>query len=191
MTKKTFVDQLEKRLKKYDNIDRKEIINYYNELIEDRIENGENEEDVIVSLGSIDMIIANLTGEKQVEPKIVEREKKISTPKVICLIVLSPLWFVMLITLFSLLIALVSTLFAIAVSLLSVFFSGVAYLLGSFILMFDNFYLGLIQFGLSLFLISLGVIFFKYGVKLIVYIFKKAMEFVKFLISKGGILIYE
>lgn len=58
MTKNEFIEMLDKKLYNYP--DRNDIISYYYELISDKIDSGEKEEDVIASLGDIDDIIRNV-----------------------------------------------------------------------------------------------------------------------------------
>ena len=60
MNKKTFLSSLKKELKFYKKINSEEIIYYYDEMIQDAIDEGEDENTFIKNLGSIDTIIANI-----------------------------------------------------------------------------------------------------------------------------------
>ncbi len=172
MKKEEFLSQLKKEIETLSAKDVDDVINYYNELIQDRIENGENEEDVIVSLGSIDIIANNILEEKKnttkvevVNPEIVKEKddnqkesKNWSTSKIILIILASPLLLVFLIIIFSLLITLLGVLFGLLVALISLIFTGIVGFIGSFVHMTISFPSGLIQLGLSLIIISLCVL---------------------------------
>ena len=59
MNKKEFISELESRIRKYP--DHKEIIDYYNEVIQDKIDmNYMSEEEAVESLGSLDDICRNI-----------------------------------------------------------------------------------------------------------------------------------
>lgn len=58
MSKTTFLNELERRIRKYP--DHNEIIQYYNELISDKIDSGMYEDEAVESLGSIDEICKNI-----------------------------------------------------------------------------------------------------------------------------------
>jgi len=60
MNKKTFLNEFKKELKYYKKINSEEIIYYYDEMIQDAIDEGQDEETFIKNLGSISSIIANI-----------------------------------------------------------------------------------------------------------------------------------
>lgn len=60
MNKKTFLNSLKKELKYYKKINSEEILYYYDEMIQDAVDEGEDENQFIKNLGSIDSIIANI-----------------------------------------------------------------------------------------------------------------------------------
>ena len=65
MNKKTFLNSLKKELKFYKKIDSEEIIYYYDEMIQDAIDEGEDEVAFIKNLGSIETIIANIIKDEE------------------------------------------------------------------------------------------------------------------------------
>lgn len=65
MNKKTFLNSLKKELKFYKKIDSEEIIYYYDEMIQDAIDEGEDEVTFIKNLGSIETIIANIIKDEE------------------------------------------------------------------------------------------------------------------------------
>lgn len=60
MKRKQFINQLKKELKYYKKIDSEEIIYYYDEMIQDAVDEGQNEEWFIQSLGPVDEIVKNM-----------------------------------------------------------------------------------------------------------------------------------
>ena len=65
MKRKEFIYKLKRELKFYKKIDTQEIIYYYEEMIQDAIDEGINEEEFIAGLGSIRKIIQNMVGDDQ------------------------------------------------------------------------------------------------------------------------------
>ncbi|MFW5780034.1 MAG: DUF1700 domain-containing protein, partial [Bacillota bacterium] len=68
MDKKQFLKDLRRSLKKFSDEEIKEIICYYDEMISDKMERGQNESQVIAELGDIKVISnqikADLMGER-------------------------------------------------------------------------------------------------------------------------------
>ena len=62
MTKNEFIRELENRIKKYS--DHSEIISYYYELIQDKMDSGMSEEEAVSSLGSLDKIVRDIEMER-------------------------------------------------------------------------------------------------------------------------------
>lgn len=60
MNKKPFLNSLKKELKFYKKINSEEIIYYYDEMIQDAIDEGEDEVNFIKNLGSNETIITNI-----------------------------------------------------------------------------------------------------------------------------------
>jgi uncharacterized membrane protein len=63
MNKRMFLNQLKKELKYYKKVDTEEIIYYYDEMIQDAIDAGENEVIFIKNLGSLDEIVSNVVND--------------------------------------------------------------------------------------------------------------------------------
>ncbi len=62
MKRKEFIRILASRINFTSDEERNNILNYYDELIIEKIEDGEKEEDVIASLGSVEYIVRSLNG---------------------------------------------------------------------------------------------------------------------------------
>ena len=165
MRKDEFIKELSKRLYGLKDADRNDIINYYQELIEDKVEN-ENltEEDVIEELGSLDDIAKKVNPNFQFNDKIkyneepVRREYK-SDDKVYDLLVK----IIYVIVMFGIVIG--------AISVFSVLFSlvGIAvYLLVySVFVMTHSLYSGMFLLGLAIILSGISIIAIPVTVKLV------------------------
>lgn len=64
MNRKSFINELKKELKYYKKINAEEVIYYYDEMIQDAVDEGENESIFIEKLGSVETIMANIIGDQ-------------------------------------------------------------------------------------------------------------------------------
>lgn len=190
MNKLDFNNILSKRLKRIPKEDRDKTIEYYNEIIDDRIEDGISEEDAIKQLGSIDDIVANIINGIPLHKIVKERVKSSRriTPLEITLIIIGfPLWFTLLISLFAVILSLYVSILAVVISLfavtLSLFASSILVLLSSvYYFIVGNFAIGIFGIGATLLLIGLGIFFCylsKYGAKACWFLLKKIVLLIK------------
>lgn len=199
MKKKDFLNNLRYRIRELEKNEIKDVLNYYSELIDDRLENGEKEEDIISSLGSMDIIVENImegrkcsassldSDQKKHEKK---REGNMSVVKLILLILLFPLWISLAAILFGLLIGFFGIMIGVAAATFAISLSGIYYFIGSFVHMGINLYAGIVQCGISLLCIVLGLILGRYVLRFCVVLCRKFMDGIK-RIFKGRSLIYE
>lgn len=169
MNKSEFLEQLESGLKDLPNSEIKKSLNYYSEMIDDRIEDGESEVDAVASLGSVDEIAISVKSQTQLSTQTKETVKQKSGYKILIIILLvlgSPIWLSILLALFSIILAVYVTAVSIIISLFSVVLSfllgGVTAVFGSPIIMYSNIQTGIFCIGAGLILIGLGV-FLAYG----------------------------
>lgn len=98
MNKQEFVEVLEQHLIQLPQMEKEHVLNFYNETIEDRKEDGMSEEEAIASLGSIEDIVGQIALEKvEQEVTLPNRKKNRRVIKLSLLIILSPIWFSLLI----------------------------------------------------------------------------------------------
>ena len=91
MTKQAFIEKLEAELKDETYSTVTQVMNYYEEMIADLIEDGYSEEDAISKLGSIEEAVANVKGEEDVVE--IKKMKTTTSAWVSVLLVLGfPLW---------------------------------------------------------------------------------------------------
>ena len=168
MTRTEFLDELKNLIKDYPVEETEKSIEYYNEMIDDRIEDGMSEEDAVKSLGDIKDIAKEIEIEmpmKTIVKKKVKEKKEENIPIwVILLLVLGfPVWAPLLLALgigtFSLYIALWSVVLALWAVDAALFVSVIAGLLAIGITMVKGSMLSaIIYFGVTLVLIGLALL---------------------------------
>ena len=96
MTKERFLNELRRRLKGLPREDIDSRIEFYSEMIDDRIEYGLIEEEAIDEIGSVDDVVAQIAKDTPFMHLVKEKVKpkrKISAVEIILLIVCFPFWF--------------------------------------------------------------------------------------------------
>ena len=126
MSKKEFLEKLRVKLSNLPKDDLEERINFYSEMIDDRIEDGFSEEDAINDIGSLDevakQIIANVPLKKLIKEKV-KPKRKMSTTAIVLIILGSPIWLSLLVAVFAIVIAIYAVIFSLVVSLWAIDFS--------------------------------------------------------------------
>ncbi len=115
MDKKTFLTKLTKALSFMDPAERDRTVQYYREIVEDRIEDGLREEEAVAEMEPVAEIAARLRAENGLPP-----EKKRPRWVTALLIAGSPLWFPLLLAAGCVFFALFITAWAVVLSLFSV-----------------------------------------------------------------------
>ena len=166
MTRIEFLDELKNLIKDYPAEETEKSIEYYGEMIDDRIEDGMSEEDAVKSLGDIKDIAKEIEMPiKTIVKKKVKEKKEDKTPTwvVVLLIIGFPVWTPLLlglgITAFSLYIALWSIVLAFWAVDAALFLAVIAGLLAIGITMIKGSMLSaIIYFGVTLVLIGLTLL---------------------------------
>lgn len=169
MNKSEFLNLLESKLAELPDNEIKKSLTYYSEMIDDRIEDGESESDAVASLGSVDEISKSVISQTPLSAHIKESAKKKVRLKILIIILLilgSPIWLSILLTLFSVILSLYAAIASIIIALYSVvaafLLGGAAAVLGSPIIMYSNMYTGIALIGAGFILFGLGI-FLAYG----------------------------
>ncbi len=95
MTKNEFTEQVYSRLKGMPEEDLARSIDYYSEMIDDRIEDGLTEDEAVAALGSVDSIVFQIQAEHSLQPdemKTGEQGRKLCAWQIVLLILGAPLW---------------------------------------------------------------------------------------------------
>lgn len=95
MNKTEFTEQLKSSLKGLSELDIKKSVDYYEEMIEDRIEDGMTEEEAVSALGSIDEIKSKILEEIPIAKIVKEKmrpKRALRAWEIVLLILGSPVW---------------------------------------------------------------------------------------------------
>ncbi len=96
MNKKEFIEELRARLSGLPKDDLENRLSFYEESINDRMDDGKTEEEAIKDLGTIDEIVNQVASETSLVTLVKEKAKpkrKLSGVEIALLIIGSPLWF--------------------------------------------------------------------------------------------------
>ena len=105
MKKQEFLNELRKRLKGVAQKDVEERISFYDEMIEDIMADGKNEEEAVQEVGNIDDIVKQVLSETPLVSLFKEKikpKRSLNAWETILLVLGFPLWFPLLITFFCL-----------------------------------------------------------------------------------------
>lgn len=195
MTKQEFLAALEQRLKAIPDDERKRTIAYYDESIDDRMEDGMTEEEAVDSLESIDTIVQKImkdTPLKTIVKKKVEHKKKLEAWQVILIILACPIWFPVGMGGISVVFGLCMAVFGVSIglfaSVVGLCGGGVAAVVGGiFTCVSQGPAFGLMTMGAGFCCIALGI-FILLGaialVKGVVFLIKKFIQWLKKCLSK-------
>ena len=166
MTKKDFTLVLREKLKRFPKQDVEERINFYIEIIDDSIEDGLTEEEAISKIGSIDEVVEQIASEIPFT-KIVKNsaipKRRLSAWEIILLVVGSPIWFGLIISLFAVVFSVFASLWAVVIVFWSVAISfsvcgPLALLLGILFIFIKSGAEGFAIIGASLVIAGVGIL---------------------------------
>ena len=124
MNKQEFLQQLEKGLSGLPQTDREERLNFYSEMIDDRIEEGLSEESAVADIGSSEEIISQIIGETPMAKLVKERiqpKRKLAVWEIVLLILGSPIWVSLIIAAITVVLSVYISLWAVTAALWAVF----------------------------------------------------------------------
>lgn len=182
MTKNEFLNRLKACLSKIPNDEQQKAIEYYSEIINDKIDEGKTEEQAVSEIGSPESVAQSvLEGYPDNETHNNARRKKRSVGAIIGFSILIPFVILM----FAVLVAVA---LAFVVGSAGLIIGGAGYFISSFFIFFQSFSAGLFQLGFGFFAVAMGV-FAMYGsvafVKLVVRIVKNTFR--KYISVYGGV----
>ena len=165
MLKQEFLAQLRSGLEAASIEDIDECIEFYDEMISDRIESGMNEESAVAQMESIDSIISNYKAEKPVAKLIMDKVHKSHDDAkgkgkgalwIVLAIIGFPIWLPILIVVFALLLTLYIVLWCIVIAVFCVLVAiGAVALSGLFI--FIMMFTGIVPWPLGIFSLGAGL----------------------------------
>ena len=133
MTKREFLDELRSRLSGLPEDELEERIEFYEEMIDDRIEEGISEEDAVRGIGDLDAVVSQILSDRSLDSLLKERirpKRKLTTWEIVLLIVGAPVWVPLLMSIVSVIFSFYVALWSIIIALWAVFVSFVASAVG-------------------------------------------------------------
>ena len=194
MKKQEFLDKLKGSLWAMPNEDVQNSLDYYSEMIDDRMEDGLTEEEAVAAIGDLDEIVSQILSETPRPPQVVEPAKKNKQSQqpakdntkvwlIILLVLGSPVWIPLVtsaaatvlsvyVSLWSVVIALYATFFALAAASLGCVVSSF-FMIGRFAEVAVAWGAALLCAGLSILLLLLSNLAAKGMVALTKWVWKK------------------
>ena len=120
MNKQAFFNELRSRLKGLPQEDIEERLGFYEEMIDDRVEEGLSEEEAVADVGSIDEIVEQIIGQTPLTKLVREKVKpkrKLRAWEIVLLILGSPIWLSLLIAAFAILLSVYLVLWSLILTL--------------------------------------------------------------------------
>lgn len=133
MTKIEFVLSLHERLSALPKAEVKERLNFYGEMIDDRVEEGLSEEQAVASVGSVEEIADQITEEVRAAMEHTKKKKRLRAGEILLLVLGSPLWISLLVAAFAVVLSVYICLWSLIISLWAVFVSFAAAVLGGIV----------------------------------------------------------
>ena len=167
MTKDEFISCLSQRLSGLTVTERNDRLRFYSEMIDDRMEEGMSEEEAVSAVGSIDAIVAQILAEASVNSRTEASGnpgRRIPWGIILLLVLGSPVWLSLLISVFAVVFSLWVSLWAAVISLwavvVSVVLCGLLLTLAGIGILFKSFPLGLAMIGVGLLCAGLSIFLF-------------------------------
>ena len=199
MNKQEFISKLKLMLSDLPEKEIEERIEFYSEMIDDRIEDGQTEEEAIKDIGTVEDIAKQIINEiplfKIIKHKLKNKSKnktKSTNPKkrswweITLIAIGSPIWLSLLISFFAVIITLYVSLWAVIISLyavdLSLLLSGLAIIPGVICIFTEGISMGLLIIAGGILCVGLSILFFyvcKYTAKFGIFITKKIARLIK------------
>ena len=188
MNKVEFLNELSSYLSSLSKSERDDLIQYYDELIEDRKERtNQSEEEIIASLGSIDEIVRKTTGIKKEkividDPEIVSSYKEIKSKnkssnnntilKIVIIAITFPIWI-------GLVIGFLGCLIGFFASGVGLGIGGSSLIIGSFFALSSSIGDAILHLGCGFILIGLSLIIVPSLIKFFIFLFNESKSFIE------------
>lgn len=133
MNKQEFIVSLRERLSNLPKQDLEERLNFYSEMIDDRIEEGLSEEEAVLDIGSVEEISAQIIADipfTKIAKERIKPKRRLRVWEIVLLALGSPIWLSLLVAAAAVILAVYIVIWAVVVSLWAVFVSLAACALG-------------------------------------------------------------
>lgn len=129
MKKLEFMLALQDKLSDLPQADMKDRLNFYSEMIDDRMEEGLCEEEAVSAIGSVDEIAAQIVEDipfSKIAKERLKAKRRLKAWAIVLLVLGSPIWFSLAISAIAVVFSLYVSVWAVIVSLWAVFVSVIA-----------------------------------------------------------------
>lgn len=172
MNKLDFLFELEKRLQALPDQEKKQALEYYFEIVDDRMDCGMTEEEAVAACGNVDEIAKQIIMDTPLTKLVKQKNRtrrKMRGWEIALLCIGSPIWFSLLVAAFCVLIALSAALWCVVISLFAVSaaLSGTALGLTALAILY------MVQGQLSPALLALGCALILAGLAVLIFLLSK------------------
>lgn len=172
MSKKEFLSTLQKGLSGLPGDEIKERLNFYSEIIEDRMEEGLSEEEAVLAVGTVEEIVTQAVSEipfTKIAKERIKPKRHLKVWEIVLLALGSPIWLSLGIAVGAVILALYVSLWSVIISLWAVFGSlGSCFLAGMIagiiFISTENVFSGIAMIGIGIVCAGLSIFMF-YGCK--------------------------
>ncbi len=126
MRRQEFLDALRQKLSGLPKQEVEERLNFYDEIIRDRMEEGRTEEESVLNLGSVDEVAAQIIADiplSKIAKERIKPKRRLSAWEIVLLVLGSPIWLSLGVAAFAVLLSVYAVLWSVVVSLWAVFAS--------------------------------------------------------------------
>ncbi|MBO4695839.1 MAG: DUF1700 domain-containing protein [Lachnospiraceae bacterium] len=168
MNKTEFLVRLQQGLAGLPQEDIDERLNFYNEMISDRMEDGLSEEEAVAGVGDVDEIVAQTIAEIPLPKLMCERVKpkrRLRAWEIVLLALGSPIWLSLLIAFFAIVISIYAVIWSLVVSVWAIEAAFIAVALGgsfigSIMILKGNVSTGIAQIGFAVMSLGFAIAFY-------------------------------
>ena len=167
MNKQEFIDALASRLKGLPYCEVSERLNFYIEMIDDRVEDGLSEEEAVFEIGSVEEVVSQIVADTpllSIAKEKIKPKRRMRPWEIVLLAVGSPIWVSLIISALAVVFALYVSAWSVIASIWACFFGvavgSVAGILGLGYVFSGNVGTPFALFGAGLFLAGLAVFMF-------------------------------
>lgn len=169
MTKAQFLEELKAKLSFLPDEELEDQLEFYGEMIDDRIDDGLSEEEAVLAAGSIDEIAFRLMTDTDIDDDddepLISKKRPLKTWEIVLLIAGAPLWIPLLIAAVAIAFSLYVSLWSVIISLWSIFASLIGCAIGGTVvgistLIGGNATAGLASLGLGIFCAGASILAF-------------------------------
>lgn len=136
MSKQEFIDKLRSKLSGLPKQELEERLNFYSEMIDDRMEEGHSEKEAVSEIGSVDEIAAQIVADiplVKIAKEKIKPKRRLKAWEIMLLVLGSPIWLSLLIAAFAVILSLYASLWSVIISLWAVFGSLVCCAFGGIV----------------------------------------------------------